>query len=131
MSRSRTELTAYAGILGGALAVALVLGSPWHWLALTGALVLACVPTGAGVMCWIDSGEDAAQAGLTLVLSLSVIAIASAAMIWMGVWQPRALLAVAVGGAFSCALRLRQTARLLGRAGSSCSTAPTSPSASW
>ena len=70
MSRPRTELTAYAGISGSILAVALVLGAR-PWLALAGALLLACVPAGAAVMCWVDSG-DAVQAGLTLVLSLAV-----------------------------------------------------------
>jgi hypothetical protein len=106
MSRSRTELTAYAGILGSVLSVALVLGAPWHWLALMGALLLACVPAGAAVMCWLDSGEDAAQAGLTLTLSLAVVAIASAVMIWTTFWQPRALLALAFLGAASSAARL-------------------------
>lgn len=82
MTRSRTELTACAGIAASLLAVAFVLAAPWHWMALAGALVLACVPAGAAVMCWIDSGEGAAQAGLTLAVSLAVFALASAAMIW-------------------------------------------------
>ncbi len=106
MSRRRTDLTAYAGIIGSALALALVLGAPWHWLALAGALVLACVPGGAAVMCWVDSGEDVAQAGLTLTVSLAVVAIASALMIWTNLWQPRALLALAGAGALSCGARL-------------------------
>jgi hypothetical protein len=106
MSRPRTELTAYAGLLGGVLSIALVLGAPWHWLALAGALVLVCVPAGAAVMCWVDSGEDAAQAGLTLTVSLAVVAIASALMIWTTSWQPRALLGLAVAGAISCGGRL-------------------------
>src|ERR1039458_102716 len=67
MSRSRTELTAYAGILASIVAVALVLAAPWHPIALAGALLLACVPAGAAVMCWVDSGENAAQAGVVLV----------------------------------------------------------------
>ena len=107
MSRTRTELTAYAGILASVLSVALVLGAPWHWLALAGALLLACVPAGAAVMCWVDSGEDTAQAGLTLTVSLAVVAIASAVMIWTTSWQPRALLALAFVGAASCTARLR------------------------
>ena len=107
MSGRRTEVTAYAGIVGSASAVALVLGAPWHWSALVGALVLACVPAGAAVMCWVDSGENVAQAGLTLTVSLAVVAIASAVMIWTNSWQPRALLALAVLSAVSCALRLR------------------------
>ena len=106
--RSRTEVTAYVGILSSVVSVALVLGSPWPWLALAGALVLACVPAGAAVMCWVDSGEDAAQAGLTLAVSLAVVAIASAVMIWTTSWQPQALFALAFAGAASCALRLRK-----------------------
>ncbi len=108
MSRPRTELTAYAGLASSVLAVVLVLGAPTPWLALIGALLLACVPAGAAVMCWIDSGENAAQAGLTLALSLTVVAAASALMIWVAVWQPRALLALAGAAAISCALRLRR-----------------------
>jgi len=110
VTRSRTERTAYAGILCSVGAVVLLLVAPWHWLALAGALVLACVPAGAAVMCWIDSGEDAAQAGLTLVLSLTVIAIASALMIWTAAWHPRVLLVLAGASTVSCAARLRQRA---------------------
>jgi hypothetical protein len=58
-------------------------------------------------MCWVDTGEDAAQAGLTLAVSLAVVAIASALMIWTASWQPRALLVLAVAGAASCVARLR------------------------
>jgi hypothetical protein len=107
MSTPRTVLTAYAGIFASVLSVALILGAPWHWLALAGALVLACVPAGAAVMCWVDTGEDAAQAGLTLAVSLAVVAIASALMIWTASWQPRVLLVLAVAGAASCVARLR------------------------
>ncbi len=108
MTRSRTEQTAYAGIVCSVVAAVLLLVAPSHWLALAGALVLACVPAGAGVMCWVDSGEDAAQAGLTLVLSLTVITIASALMIWTAVWHPRVLLVLAGASTVSCAARLRQ-----------------------
>lgn len=111
MTRARTDLTAYAGLASSILAVALVLIAPTPWLALVGALVLACVPAGAGVMCWIDAGEDAGQAGLTLALSLTVIALASAIMIWLAAWQPRLLLVLAGLAAVSCALRLRVALR--------------------
>jgi hypothetical protein len=107
MSRPRTELTAYAGLAGSILAVALVLGAPTPWLALVGALLLACVPAGAAVMSWIDAGEDAAQAGLTLAVSLTVVALTSAIMIWLAAWQPRGLLALAGAAVISCTLRLR------------------------
>jgi hypothetical protein len=108
----RTERTAYAGIVASIAATALVLGASSHWLTLSGALILACVPSGAAVMCWIDSGEDAAQAGLTLVVSLAVFATASAIMIWLAAWQPRALFALAALSAVSCLFRLtlRRTA---------------------
>jgi hypothetical protein len=113
MNRSRTEVTAYAGLAASVLAVVLVLGEPTPWLALVGALVLACVPAGAAVMCWIDAGENAAQAGLTLAVSLTTLSLASAIMIWLTAWQPRALLGLAGAAAISCLLRLR-VARTVG-----------------
>jgi drug/metabolite transporter (DMT)-like permease len=111
MSRSRSELTAYAGLSSSILAIALVLGAPTPWLGLVGALLLACVPAGAAVMCWIDAGENAAQAGLTVALSLTVLALASAIMIWLAAWQPRELLVLAGAAVISCALRLRAARR--------------------
>ena len=110
MTQSRTERTAYVGVVCSVVAVLALLAAPWHWLALAGALVLACVPAGAAVMCWIDSGEDAAQVGLTLVLSLTGIAIASALMIWTAAWHPQVLLVLAGASTVSCAARLRQRA---------------------
>ncbi len=107
MTRTRTEVTAYAGIASSVLAAVLVLSAPTPWLGLIGALLLACVPAGAAVMCWIDTGENAAQAGLTLVLSLTVLALLSAIMIWLAAWQPQALLVLAGAALISCALRLR------------------------
>jgi hypothetical protein len=106
VSRSRTEVTAYAGIVASVLAAAPVLAPSWHGSALVGALVLACVPAGAGVMCWVDSGEGYAQAGLTLVVSLAVFAVFSALMIWAVAWHPHALLALAGAGLVSCLVRL-------------------------
>lgn len=106
MTRTRTELTAYVGILAGVASTAFVLGAPWHWLAFAGALALACVPGGAAVMCWIDSGEDVAQAGLTLVVSLALFTIASALMIWLASWHPSALVAFAGASIVSCLARL-------------------------
>ena len=106
MTRSRTELTAYAGIFAS-LAAALLLLIPWHGLAMPGVLLLACVPAGAAVMCWVDSGENFAQTGLILVLSLAVLAIAAAIMIWADAWEPHALFALAGASIISCALSLR------------------------
>jgi hypothetical protein len=105
-SGSRTGLTAWSGLAASVAAVVLVLAAPGHDAPLAGAFLLACVPAGAAVMCWVDSGESLMQAGLTLVLSLAVTAIASAVMIWLTAWHPRALLALAVAGAVSCAARL-------------------------
>jgi hypothetical protein len=106
----RTARTAQVGILAGALSTALVLLPLSPATAFIGALTLACVPSGAAVMCWIDTGEDAAQAGLTLVLSLGVFAIASSILIWAAGWHPRLLVALAGAGLVSCVGRL-----LLGR----------------
>jgi drug/metabolite transporter (DMT)-like permease len=109
MSRPRTQVTAYAGVLASLLAAALVL-APWNGPAVIGALVLACVPAGAGMMCWVDAGETAAQAGLTLIISLAAIAVASAVMIWTHTWDPKALLVLAIASMLSCLVRLRREA---------------------
>jgi len=108
--RTRTGLTAWAGIAASVAAVAL-LAVPGRAPNLAGAFLLASVPVGAAVMCWVDSGEGLVQAGLTLVLSLAVTAIVTAIMIWLTVWQPRALFAFAVIGVVSCAVRLLRGGR--------------------
>ncbi len=84
----------------------LTLTAPLPALALIGALMLACIPAGAAVMCWIDSGEDLAQAALTLILSLTAFSLASALMIWVAAWHPWALLVLAAASAVSCLARL-------------------------
>ncbi len=109
-SANRTGVTAWTGLAVSVAAVVLVLGA-WHGAALAGALLLASVPAGAAVMCWVDSGENLVQAGLTLVLSLAVTAIASSVMIWLAAWHPRALLGLAAAGAVSSAARLVRGAR--------------------
>lgn len=107
MSGSRTARTAQVGAVASIVAAALALVWVSAAPALVGALLLACVAPGAAVMCWIDSGENATQAGLTLVLSLSAFATASSILIWADGWHPR-LLAVLAGAALvSCAARLR------------------------
>ena len=103
--QTRTGLTAWAGIAASVAAVVL-LAVPGRGPRLAGAFLLASVPVGAAVMCWVDSGEGLVQAGLTLVLSLAVTAVVSAGMIWLTAWQPPALFAFAVIGVVSCAARL-------------------------
>jgi hypothetical protein len=103
--RTRTGLTAWAGI-AASLAAVVLLAVPGRGPRLAGAFLLACVPVGAAVMCWVDSGEGLVQAGLTLVLSLAVTAIVTAVMIWLTVWRPPGLYAFAVIGVASCAARL-------------------------
>jgi hypothetical protein len=107
MTRSRTAVTAGCGLAASVLATLLIEVPSWHGLNFAGALLLACVPAGAGIMCWLDAGENAAQAGLTLVLSLTVVSIASALMIWLSAWHPSLLLVLAGGAALSCLTRLR------------------------
>lgn len=106
MSIARTRMTAWVGLIAGCLSAVLILTAATPWLSMIGVLLLACVPTGAAVMCWLDSGEAAAQAGLTLTLSLTVVALASALMVWLGAWQPRALLGLAAAGVVVCAVNL-------------------------
>jgi hypothetical protein len=103
--RTRTGLTAWAGIAASVTAVVL-LAVPGRGPNLAGALLLTSVPAGAAVMSWADSGEALVQAGLTLVLSLALTAVVTAVMIWLTAWQPRALYAFAVIGVVSCAVRL-------------------------
>jgi hypothetical protein len=105
-SRTRTGLTAWTGIAVSGCAAVLMLTRPGDWLALAGALLLACVPVGAAVMCWVDSGDGFAQAGLTLVLSLAITAIASSLMIWLTAWHPGILLVLAAASGLSCVARL-------------------------
>lgn len=104
---TRTELTAWAGIAASVASVVLIVVVPGHGPALAGALLFACVPAGAAVMCWIDSGEGLVQAGLTLVLSLAFTAITSAVMIWLAAWHPHALLIFPFAAASSCGMRIR------------------------
>jgi hypothetical protein len=44
-------------------------------------------------------------------VSLTVVALTSAIMIWLAAWQPRGLLALAGAAVISCALRLRVARR--------------------
>ena len=105
--RTRTGLTAWAGI-GASVAAVVLLAVPGRGPRLAGAFLLACVPVGAAVMCWVDCGDGFAQAGLTLVLSLAVTAIASALMIWLATWHPSGLLAAFPAVSIvSCVVRLR------------------------
>ncbi len=104
---ARTRLTAIIGVGSAALAEALVAAAPPHWLKLLGVLLLACSSSGAAVMCWLDAGEPAAQAGLVLVISLAVFALVAALMIWAASWHPRAALGVlALASVVSCTVRL-------------------------
>ena len=104
--RARTSLTAVAGIFVSAASSALVFLPSQHALNFTGALLLACVVPGSGLMCWWDSGDDAAQIGLTLTISLAVFALLATLMIWLGAWHPRLLPIVAALTAVSCIVRL-------------------------
>lgn len=104
---SRVVATAWSGIGASILAALLILFGAGHWPGLLGAILAASVPAGAAVMCWLDSGDAFAQAGLTLVLSLATTAIFSAVLIWSAAWQPVALFAVfLIAGAGSCIARL-------------------------
>jgi hypothetical protein len=104
---TRTEPTALVGISISVSVLILVLLVPGHGPALAGALLMACVPAGAAVMCWVDSGDGVVQTGLTLVLSLAITGIAGAAMIWLHAWHPYALLSFPAACIISGVVRLR------------------------
>jgi hypothetical protein len=101
-----TAVTAIAGIGASIVAILLIAAFSGHWPALAGALLIACVPPGAAVMCWVDSDYGVIQAGLTLTISLAVTAIVTAVMIWLTAWHPKALFAVTALSVLSCAIRL-------------------------
>lgn len=99
-------VTAVAGICASIVAILLIAAFPGHWPALAGALLIACVPPGAAVMCWVDSDYGVVQAGLTLTISLAVTAIVTAVMLWLTAWHPKALFAITALSVLSCAIRL-------------------------
>lgn len=104
--RVQTAVTAVAGICASIVAILLIAAFPGHWPALAGALLIACVPPGAAVMCWVDSEYGVVQAGLTLTISLAVTAIVTSVMLWLTAWHPKALFAVTALSVLSCAIRL-------------------------
>jgi hypothetical protein len=105
-SAARLSLTAAAGILTSIAAAVLLLAAAVPALTLIGALLLACVPAGAAVMCWIDTGQAPAQASLTLAVSLALFGLASAGLIWTAEWHPLILLGLAGLSLISCTTRL-------------------------
>jgi hypothetical protein len=101
-----TGVTAVVGICASIVAVLLLVAFSGHWPALVGALLIACVPPGAAVMCWVDSDFGVIQVGLSLTISLAVTAIATSVMIWLSAWHPKALFAITALSVLSCAVRL-------------------------
>jgi hypothetical protein len=104
--RVHAAVTAVAGICASIVAILLIVAFSGHWPALAGALLIACVPPGAAVMCWVDSDYGVVQAGLTLTISLAVTAIVTAVMLWLTAWHPKALFAITALSVLSCAIRL-------------------------
>jgi hypothetical protein len=99
--------TACCGVICAPVAIALVLFPTEPWVRLVGAFLLACVPPGAMIMCWVDSGEATTQACLTVLTSLSCLALTGATMIWLSAWHPNvALYGLAGASVVSCGARL-------------------------
>ncbi len=109
--RRRLRATAAAGVAGSVAAALLVLAAPAGPLTLVGALTLACLPGGAAVMSWIDTGDATAQAALTLIVSLTVFALASAVLVWTADWHPRLLVVLAAASILSGLASLARSAR--------------------
>jgi hypothetical protein len=109
--RQLPERTAFIGLASAVIAVVLV-AIPEPWARLPGAFLLACVPPGAMITCWVDSGDGVTQACLTVLTSLSCLALCGAIMIWLSAWQPDvALYGFVVATVISCGTRLRRGAR--------------------
>lgn len=107
----RPRLTAWLGLTVAIVAPLLVLALPSSTTGLIAVLVFACVAAGSGVMCWIDAGDGAAQAGLVLVTSLAGFALASTSLLWLHAWTPSLLWLIGAATAASCATRLVTWAR--------------------
>jgi hypothetical protein len=103
---TRSRVTAITGNAATVLALLLVFAAPAGGLRVVGALLFACT-CGASITAWIDAGEDLAQAGLTLVLSLALLAMCAAVMIWLASWHPVVLFVlIALVSIVSCTTRL-------------------------
>lgn len=104
--RTLTGVIALAGLGASIIGTLLVLTMPGHWPALVGALLIASVPPGAAIMCWVDSGLGVVQVGLTLTLSLALTALTTASMLWVSAWHPKALLGLVLASGASCTVCL-------------------------
>jgi hypothetical protein len=103
---TRPLLTAWLGLSVAILAPLIVLAVPSRTAGLLAVIVFACAAVGTGVMCWIDSGDGAAQAGLVVVTSLAGFALAATALIWLHAWSPSLLWLLGAASAASCLTRL-------------------------
>jgi hypothetical protein len=112
MTAPRLAATAWLGLGVAIVAPLIVLAVPSQTAGLAAVLVFASVAAGSGVWCWIDAGDDAAQAGLVLVTSLAGFALASTALFWLGAWTPSLLWVVGAATAASCSTRLVSLRRI-------------------
>jgi hypothetical protein len=112
MIAPRPLLTAWLGLSVAILAPLTVFAVPSSTTDLIAVLVFACAAGGSGVMCWIDAGDGAAQAGLVLVTSLAAFALTATALIWLHAWSPSLLWLLAAATAVSCTARLVSSRRL-------------------
>lgn len=103
---ARTTATAWIGVLVGILAPIVILLSRWPTVGLAATLVFVLAGLGAGIMCWIDTGDGFAQAAVTGALGAAVFALAAVSMIWLAAWHPTVLLLLAVPSVLSCLSRL-------------------------
>ena len=98
--------TATAGLVLAVVPVVTAIISGHGTAALVAVLVFAVAGSGSGLVCWVDSGDGIAQAGLVVVASLTAFAAASTALIWLEAWTPSLLAILAGASAVSCAVRL-------------------------
>jgi hypothetical protein len=114
-ARARASVTAWVGVLVGLLAPIAILESRWPGLRLAATVIFVLAGFGPGIMCWVDTGEAWAQAGLTIAFSAAAFALAASGMIWLAAWHPMWLLALAAPSVLSCLIRLYRLHAGLGR----------------
>jgi hypothetical protein len=99
--------TGWFGVGLGLIALVLSVSTPTP-LRVAGECLIAFTAGGTGILCWFESDDGLSQFGLTIVLSLSTLAIGAAAMIWAAAWHPTLLSESFNAVRFvSCAVSLR------------------------
>lgn len=108
----RARRTSWLGLTVAALAPALALTGAGKPADMVGTFAFALLGVGPAITCWLDSGDVAAQAALTVGLSLAAFACTATVLIWAAYWHPKLIFLLAVPAGGACALRLMTAGRI-------------------